>query len=288
MFNVNDILDKYINNINSVSSDGKPNKESFCQTNNISNENINLESKLSVNSNTSNVSKGATLEDDNIFDDDGNFIIPEKPLIYLMLGKPGLGKTVNIKNLIYNYSKKNYFKFGICYVATKFNHSYDFLPDNYVYENYNDNHLKKYIDKLKEYKKKKGFIPNSFICIDDNAGNMNLYSPLWTSLITTFRHLNLTIILGVQSLSCKGGASTLLRQCVNVAFLYRTVYHDTLYALYESFGGLCDDYHEFSKMFLQVTSEKHTCLMFINDRKSKDESYYSYKADVAPEFKLKY
>ena len=42
-------------------------------------------------------------------------------------------------------------------------------------------------------------------------------------------------------------------------------------------------------MFLEVTSERHAALMFVNDKHSKEDSYYLY---IAPsndvKFKLKY
>jgi hypothetical protein len=309
MFNVNDILDKYINGDNMrdaySSSTGQNVNNQRTNVNNVNNiggvrgseylvnnENIQIRPTEVAQSNikiTPNMSKGATLEDDEIFDNEGNLNMICKPLIICSTGKCGVGKSYLIKQLIYNYSKVNYFKFGLAFVSTKFNGGYDYLPDQYVIENYNEQYLKNYIDKLKDYKKKKGNIPPSFICLDDVVGHVNFYSPFWSNLISTYRHLNLTIILGTQSVSVKGGVSTLFRQMVNVCFMFRTLYKDTIEAYYKAFGALCEDLDEFEKMFLQVTSERHACLMFVNDKHSKEDSYYSYKApsdDV--KFKLKY
>jgi len=233
-------------------------------------------------------STGATLEEDEMFDEDGNFQIIEKPLIICALGKCGVGKSYLIKSLIYNYSKKRYFKFGLCIVSTKFNGGYNYLPDKYVIENYNEAYLKNYIDKLKTYKKTRGHIPPSFLILDDIVGNVNFYSAFWQNLITTYRHLNLTIILGTQALSSKGGISTIFRQMCNMCFMFRTVYHDTIEGMYKAFGGLCENMDEFQDMFLETTSLKFQCLLFVNDKNSKEDSYYSYIAPKVPEFKLNF
>jgi AAA15 family ATPase/GTPase len=41
-----------------------------------------------------------TLAEDTLFDE-GEFILPQKPVIITILGKPGTGKTYLIKSLIY-------------------------------------------------------------------------------------------------------------------------------------------------------------------------------------------
>jgi hypothetical protein len=288
MNNINEILDNFMNN-ESIQSIGNTNnsRNQFCHTGNVNNENMEVKNTLLVDD--KNKSKGATLEDDDIFDNEGNLNLICKPLIICSTGKCGVGKSYLIKQLIYNYSKLNYFKFGLAFVSTKFNGGYDYLPDQYVIENYNEQYLKNYIEKLKDYKKKKGIIPASFIILDDIVGHVNFYSPFWSNLISTYRHLNLTIILGTQSISVRGGVSTLYRQMCNVCFMFRTLYKDTIEAYHRAFGALCEDLNEFEKMFLEVTSERHACLMFINDKHSKEDSYYSYKApNNDSKFKLKY
>lgn len=234
--------------------------------------------------------KSSNLADNIIFDDEGNLNLQDMmfPLIYLFVGKTASGKSVAIKNLIYNYSKLGYFKFILAIVPSKFNSGYDYLPDKYVIESYDENYLKNYFNKLKEFKKKSGFIPENALILDDVMGSINLYSPFWQHFISTYRHYNCTIIFGTQSLTGKGGVSTLLRQCCNVCVMYRNVFHDNIENLYKSVGTLMDSQDEFEKTFLSVTSTKYHSLMFVNDRESKEESYFDYISEVAPDFKLNY
>jgi hypothetical protein len=235
-------------------------------------------------------SKPSNLADIEIFDNQGNLYLENMqfPLIYLFAGKPASGKSVAIKNLIYNYSKLGYFKFILAIVPSKFNSGYEYLPDKYVIESYDENYLKNYFNKLREFKKKSGFIPANALILDDILGSINLYSSFWQHFFSTYRHYNCTIIFGSQTITGKGAISTLLRQVCNVCVMYRNVFQDNIEQLYKAFGGLMEDYNEFQKVFLNVTSTKYHGLLFANDRESKQNSYYDYISDVSPDFKLNY
>lgn len=235
-------------------------------------------------------SKPSNLADIEIFDDDGNLYLENMqfPLIYLFVGKCASGKSVAIKNLIYNYSKLNYFKFGIAIVPSKFNSGYDYLPDKYVIESYDEGYLKNYFNKLREFKKKAGFIPENFLVLDDILGSINLYSSWWQHFFSTYRHYNCTVIFGSQSITGKGAISTLLRQVCNICVMYRNVFHDNIEQLYKAFGALMENQDEFEKIFLNVTKTKYHALLFANDRDTKQNSYYDYISEVAPDFKLNY
>ena len=234
--------------------------------------------------------KHSNLADVQIFDNYGNLYLENMlfPLIITAVGKTASGKSVAIKNLIYNYAKLGYFKFILAIVPSKFNCGYDYLPDKYVIESYNENYLKNYFTKLKEFKQKSGFIPANALILDDVMGSINFYSPFWQHFISTYRHYNCTVIFGTQSITGKGGVSTLLRQCCNICIMYRNVYQDNIKNLYESFGTLMENHDEFTKTFLNVTSIKYHALMFVNDREDKESSYYDYISEVAPDFKMNY
>ena len=232
----------------------------------------------------------SNLADVDILDQNGNLNIKNMqfPLIYLFVGKPASGKSVAIKNLIYNYSKLNYFKFILAIVPSKFNSGYEFLPDKYVIESYDENYLKNYFNKLREYKKKHGFIPNNCLILDDILGSINLYSSFWSHFFSTYRHYKTTIIFGSQTITGKGAISTLLRQVCNICVMYRNVFQDNIEQLYKAFGALMENQDEFTKVFLNVTSNKYHGLLFCNDKEDKINSYYDYISEVAPEFKLNY
>jgi hypothetical protein len=189
---------------------------------------------------------------------------------------------------MYYYLKQNYFKFGMVISRTKFNGDYDWCPDEYVKDEYDEQKLQQYINKLRMYKKSKGYVPPSFLILDDVLGAVSVYSNFWTQLISQFRHFNLTLIIASQSITSKL-TSTLLRECVNISVMFRSVFKNTIVASFESFGQLFENYDEFLNLYLKITGQKYHALLFINDKDSKEQSYFDYIAPPnTPEFKIKF
>lgn len=278
---------------NAVMKNDKNDKNENCITDRSNNNfNSHNDTKIFTNSFNTNTEKKspANLADVEIFDNEGNLNLQDMkfPLIYLFVGKPASGKSVAIKNLIYNYSKLGYFKFILAVVPSKFNSGYEYLPDKYVIENYDEKYLQNYFNKLRDFKKKNGFIPENALILDDILGSINLYSPFWQHFFSTYRHYKTTVIFGSQTITGKGAISTLLRQVCNICCMYRNVFQDNIEQLYKAFGGLMEDYDEFKNTFLSITSERYHSLMFVNDKDSKENTYYDYISDVAPNFKLNY
>ena len=69
--------------------------------------------------------------------------LPKTPAIYLFCAKPASGKSWALKGIIHDFQKGKdpYFKFIKAYVRTSFNHDYDFLPSEYVDDEYTDEKL---------------------------------------------------------------------------------------------------------------------------------------------------
>lgn len=234
--------------------------------------------------------KHSNLADIEIFDEKSNLNLKDMcfPLIFLAIGKPASGKSVFIKNLIYNYSKLSYLKWCLAIVPSKFNSGYDYLPEKYVMENYSEEYLKKFFEKIKDFKKKNGYSPPGALILDDILGNCNLYSPWWSHFFSCYRHYNVSVVFGSQTISGRGAISTLLRQVCNVTLMYRNVYNDHMEAIYRAFGALFEDFDEFKKVYLEITAQKYHSLMFVNDKDDKSSSYYDYISEVSPNFKLNY
>ena len=97
----------------------------------------------------------------------------ELPCLIICIGSSKSGKSHLIKSLIFDHSinHDNGFKFGLVFTKTKFNQNYDFLPDDYVIENFDMKILTKFLNKLvdtyKNNTKKKKPIPYFFIIFDD-------------------------------------------------------------------------------------------------------------------------
>ena len=218
--------------------------------------------------------------------------LKKKPQVYVMVGKPESGKSHLVKSLIYDFQKgKNpYFKFILAFVKTKFNSDYDYLPDEYVYESFDEDKLRKHIDSLREYRRKTNKpVPPNLVVFDDLLGDIDWYSPWMTNWLCSFRHTNTSIIMTAQYLMGAKSVSTCLRECTNVSFIYNSKFKNSIKALYEAYGQLFKNETEFVEKFQSITKERYTCMIYDASIDELEDNYVSFKAiENIPNFTLKY
>lgn len=217
--------------------------------------------------------------------------LAKKPQVYVMVGKPESGKSYLVKSLIYDFQKKNpYFKFILAFVRTKFNHDYEYLEDNYVYESFDQPKLQAHIEKLREFRRKTNKpVPPNLIIFDDLLGDINWTDPWMTNWLCSFRHTNTSIIMTAQYLMGNRAVSTCLRECTNVAFIFNTKFKRSLIGLYEAYGQLFPNQDAFVEYFQQITKQKYTSVVYKADVDELEDNYVSYQAPVnIPTFRLKY
>ena len=205
------------------------------------------------------------------------------PQICVFLGKPKQGKSYALRHiLLKNTIDKKLFKYGLVFTKTKFNGGYDYLPDEYVYEDYNPEILQQYLDGLKELDEKN--LQPSFIVFDDIQGVLSNADPTLTQLVSNHRHFKISVFFCFQYLY--GRASTpVLRECTTLAFLFNSKGKRTIEGLFENFGQLFDNFKEFKEYYLSCTKPKHTAMLYIQDVDNKEENYLQYKAPPPKEMK---
>lgn len=216
--------------------------------------------------------------------------LKKKPQVFIMVGKPESGKSHLVKSMIYDYQKAGYFKFIIAYVRTKFNHDYDYLPDQYVYESFDEDRLMKHIDKMREWRKKNNKpLPPNLVIFDDLLGDIDWYSPRMTNWLCSFRHTNTSIIMTAQYLMGSKSVSTCLRECSNVAFIFNSKFKNSLKALYDAYGQLFPSYDDFCERFQHTTSTKYQCLVYDASVETLEDNYIAFSApQTIPPFKVSY
>lgn len=201
----------------------------------------------------------------------------EKPSVLLLVGKPGKGKSNAIKWFILKHTLNDkLYKFGIVFTRTKFNEDYNYIDQNFVYDNYSGDVLKSYLDKLQQQKMQKQEIPRNFVIFDDLIGLLSKSDPFLTNFFGTHRHTNTDIYLATQHL--KTGASTTLREITTYAVLFGSRQKNTIEALFENFGQLFDDIQSFKEHYFNVTSEPFTAMLYDNRNEDIDSNYLSFKA----------
>ena len=202
------------------------------------------------------------------------------PSCLLFVGKPNKGKSNCIRYLITKNSLDKFkgsakFQFGIVFTRTKFNHDYDFLPDEYVFEGYDENVLRQYLEGIQQHVADGNKPPANFVVFDDLIGLLSKNDPFLTNFLGTMRHTSTYIFLAAQHL--KTSASTTFREVCTHAIIFNSKTYNTIQSLFENFGGLFPDVNSFRDTLQDITKEPYTAMLYLQDEDDVNKNYLSYK-----------
>jgi len=207
------------------------------------------------------------------------------PSIILISAGPGSGKTNLIKYILCDlFSKKKLF-YGIVFCPTSFNDSYSFLPSKYIYSQYDEDVVINLINlQIKQIKSNNQAKP-CFIVFDDMIGSINFNSHLFSKLVSTFRHYNVTLIFSVQYLY---KVSPVLRECVSLFITFYQPTKRSIEAIYDTYMNEFESYNE-CKEFIQNQTKDYKFIMVITNEKPENK----YVISCAPlmnktNFKINY
>lgn len=185
------------------------------------------------------------------------------PCNSILVGMTKSGKTHLLKCLIGIHA--DFFNYGVCFCSTSFNGDYRYLPDEYIYEDYDEDvvinimrNQRKYVDDYNEGKIKK--IPEAFIIIDDQLGILELHKKnnMFDILFSKSRHLHISVFLSIQVCSY---LSTTIR--ANSMYVFITVIkNSSVRMMYEVSRGFRtqNDFED----FLDRNCKDYRVVMFDN------------------------
>ena len=201
------------------------------------------------------------------------------------LGKTNSGKSNNTKYLILKYSTDiPEFQFGIVFCGTKFNHGYSYLPDEYVFDGYQEDVLRNYMQNLRKWREKNNKPPpKNFVIFDDLVGVLDTKDKYLTHLHTLGRHTSTFFIHNIQYIKA---INPTIRENVELVYMYRSKTKNTIEALYENFGQTFDRYNDFKNFFLN-SLDKFQALLYIQNEDDDDKNYQIYKAPDMTDIDIK-
>ena len=212
---------------------------------------------------------------------------------FLLIGAPRKGKTnlcryLLLKNSLENFKGSAKYEFGIVFSATSWDGDYDFLPKQYVYTTYDQSVLQQYIEGLEKMKQQGKKIPRNFVVLDDQIGLINKHDPFLINWFSKIRHYRTHVYLLAQHL--KTGANTTLREVCTHAFMFNSKSFNTIQSLFENFGQLFENFADFKKTFQNVTKEKYSSMLYLQENDDIDQNYLQF---IAPDtsnwqFKMEY
>ena len=197
----------------------------------------------------------------------------KNPQIVVSVGKPKKGKSNAVKWFILKNSVDNQiFKYGIVFSKTaKMNNDYNYIPKQWIYEQFDPIILQQFIDGISKLDKKEP----CFIVFDDQQGLLNRNDPTLLNCIAIHRHLKCSLFFNFQYLY---GSMPTLRECTTIALMFNSKGKRTIEGLFENFGQLFDNYNDFKNYFLSLTKEPYVAMMYLQDIDEINDNYLHFKA----------
>lgn len=214
-----------------------------------------------------------------------NILKLEPPYLLIINGKQGSGKSHCIKyilreNMLSNNKK---FDFGIIFSNTAWEDgSWDYLPKNYVYEDYHEDILSNLM-KLQKNNLSKGIHTSAFVIFDDCLDDADQFtSKSLKKLSTQLRHYNISLIISTQYphlVPPRFRANAMYSLFFNIGSGVRE-----LEALYNAYGQRFNNYNEFKQFYYNNIAD-HKFIMYNKDL----DKYITYRCpEKIPDFKFKY
>lgn len=206
------------------------------------------------------------------------------PFLLLINGKQGSGKSHFIKYILReNYCSKNRFDYGIVFSNTAWEHgSWDFLPKNYVYEEYDEKvlgNLMKIQKKNLEDKKD----TSAFVVFDDCLDDKDQFtSSTLKKLSTQLRHYNISLIISTQY--CHLVPPRFRANAMYAVFFDIGSGVTELESIYNAYGQRFKNYNDFKEYYYKNITD-HKFIMYDKN----ENKYITYRCpEKIPDFKFKY
>jgi len=211
----------------------------------------------------------------------------ELPANILLCGMTKSGKTHLLKCLMGLHA--DFFNYGVVISSTSFNGEYDYIPDDYVFEDFDASVIDNIIAKQREYviEQKAGKIrkvPECFIIIDDQLGILELHQKrnMFDVLFAKSRHLHITIFLSIQSCSY---LSTTIRS--NSSYIFITKLKSSSVKMMYDVSRDFDTEDDFRK-YLKKNCKNYRVVMFDDNNMNDDYIRIIRAPETIPEFYLEY
>jgi hypothetical protein len=203
----------------------------------------------------------------------------EKPFVLLIVGSPNSGKSHQIRYITYCLAKKK--RINRCVVisaSSDISGDFDWQDEDYLFDTYSDKLLENIIEIQKNNLKP------GLLILDDCIGEANFGSKVFKRLISTYRHLKLSIIISVQYLNSV--LPPLFRNCCSFASWFRQDTAVSLKALYDSFGqrgfSKLDEFKAYT-----IDLKKYQFIWYSKECESNEQCYKKMICPAKiPEFKL--
>ena len=207
-----------------------------------------------------------------------SIINSDKPFVLFSIGSPGSGKTWLTRYIVYETLCRRKFNHIIVVSSTgDLGSNYNYVDPDYLHTEYSEDLLTKII----RTQKKEG-VP-ALLILDDEVGKADFHSKAFKHLATTYRHIDLSIIICTQYLNTE--LPPVLRNCISHAIWFNQEQARSIKGLFESFGSRYPSLKEFTSAIMKLG--KHEFILFDKAILGMDGYQRLIAPKDIPEFKIK-
>jgi ABC-type dipeptide/oligopeptide/nickel transport system ATPase component len=201
-----------------------------------------------------------------------------------IIGKPGSGKSVLIKHLL--YAKKHVIPTGLVISGSEDSNKFysRLFPDLFIYEKYKKDVVENFI---KRQKLAKEHLPNgwSVLVMDDCMDDIKIFNdPLLQGLFKNGRHWNMMAIFANQYVF---DFKPNIRTNIDGVFIFREPNQANREKIYKNFASIIPSYTIFCQLMNELTTD-YTCIYINNQIQSNEwtDAVFYFKADQVPDFRF--
>lgn len=204
-----------------------------------------------------------------------------------IIGKPGSGKSVLTKDII--YSKRHVIPVGMVISGSEDSNKFyeSFFPKIFINEKYDKEAVEKFIErqKLAKDKFKAPWNPWSLLIMDDCMDDVKIFNdPMLIGLFKNSRHWAMLSIFACQYVF---DFKPVIRSNIDGVFIFREPNKVNREKIWKNFASIIPTFPLFCKIMDDITTD-YTCLYINNFTSSNDwqDCVFYYRAKNRPDFKF--
>ena len=195
------------------------------------------------------------------------------PFVSCIFGKAGSGKSTLINYLLHdiqsNEDAYSRFERALVFTKTKFNHAYNFIPNQWVNAEYDENKLKALMNLLGSIRAR-GKMPRPTLILFDDCVEPSMFRKgVFRDLIYNRRHYNISVVLAFQYMM--GNSPTFLRENCDFVCVFKQFSENSIKGIYSAFGFCFESEQEYLQQmrdlpkyhFIYIDSRENTSAIMI-------------------------
>jgi hypothetical protein len=203
----------------------------------------------------------------------------------VVIGKPGSGKSILIRNLI--HSKKHIIPVGTVISGSEESNKFysEMFPDLFIYEKYDKAIIENLHQRQTIAKSNNVESPWALLVMDDCMDDVRIFNdPVLVGLFKNSRHWSMLSIFACQYVF---DLKPVIRSNIDGVFIFREPNLANREKIYKNFASIIPSQKLFFQLMDELTTD-YTCLYIHNQTTSNEwqDCVFYYKSDIIPPFKF--